>query len=246
MQQRDIADADSPLAKKSQRLSDMISVDHTTKPARKPKASDMSSTQRSVSGPPQGLRISTPGRSVGEISPSSMISMDDLIARRSWPPVDEEQETVGIDRVLSREGTKTRSNGTRTPSSQRQEIRRVSPLGDLRSPSVMSDRSGGSISRFKSPDSTRPMSATSNRSDRSLRRIDRSRSGDLRSSNRLGGRNGTTFSARDAFEPPAGALLGLAALAGASTYATSRDKGKARLVDMEGIYVSDCLALFEL
>nr|POF27663.1 hypothetical protein CFP56_71472 [Quercus suber] len=97
------------------------------------------------------------------------LSTDDLIKRLSWPTVDEDTGTVNIDRSLAR------------PRSTRP----IAP--DHRSPSVMSNRSNTSGAIFKSPEDLRSYSRASNRSlTPTLRRVDRSLSGDLRAASRRG------------------------------------------------------------
>ena len=99
------------------------------------------------------------------------LSTDDLLDRLSWPPVDEEQETVGIDRVLSGDHSKSR----------RRESDNASPKSHV---------SGGSIQRIKSPtERIRSPGSFSNISWHSdttppLRRSNRQLSGDLRAKSR--------------------------------------------------------------
>nr|POE78075.1 reticulocyte-binding protein 2 like a [Quercus suber] len=97
------------------------------------------------------------------------LTTDDLIKRLSWPIVDEDTGTVNIDRPLAR------------PLFNR-------PVAsDHRSPSVLSNRSTASGAHFKSPEDLRSYSRASNRSSTpTLRRIDRSLSGDLRAASRRG------------------------------------------------------------
>jgi hypothetical protein len=92
------------------------------------------------------------------------------------------------------------------------------------------------ISKLRSPDQDRPLSSASNRSTQSLRRIDRSASGDLRANARLG-----EVSARDAsdMEPnlsdlalAAGATAAIAGIAAASKYDPVRGAGKGRRASM--------------
>jgi hypothetical protein len=191
-------------------------------------------SQMSVSGPAQGLLItgatSSPPRA---LSPSSAISSEEVIARRPWPTVDEENETVGIDAVLH--GQETQSTPIASPRSSQPHVHTLhhtSPSNNLRSASIASDRSSGSLSRLKSPDLGRPMSAASNRSE-GLRRIGSRKSGDLRSLSR-----GSRIS-------PVPSMVPLAAAAALATSTDSRSRG----ADMEGIYVSFyfmmCLSLFK-
>ncbi|KAK5124430.1 hypothetical protein LTR85_001647 [Meristemomyces frigidus] len=140
-------------------------------------------TQPTVTVPTQAFRSSA----------SNPLSTDHLINRLSWPAVDEDNETVNINRSLKRK-----------PS---QRI-----ISDQRSPSVLSNRSNMSAGQqLRSPEELRSYSRTSNRSSTpTLRRIDRSLSGDLRSASRrsqAGSAAGSAVGARASpktipFEPP--------------------------------------------
>ncbi|KAK3619320.1 hypothetical protein LTR22_026022, partial [Elasticomyces elasticus] len=101
-------------------------------------------------------------------SRSNPLSTDDLINRLSWPAVDDDNSTVNINRSLKRG----------TPR----------PLPEARSPSVVSNVSNASVGqRLMSPNDLRSFSRSSNRSSTpTLRRIDRSLSGDLRAASRRG------------------------------------------------------------
>jgi hypothetical protein len=186
------------------------------------------STQRSVSGPDQGLRIAGAGSSSRAISPSSMVSIDDLIARRSWPPVDEENETVGIDTVIHRQEKRTTPSSSRSASQHHHSLRHTPSRDNLRSASTASNRSVGSIGRLRSPDLVRPTSSASNRSDHLPRRVESRRSGDLRSMSRK--KNSPTPS----FTPALAVAGTIAAGAAIATMMDNRSRGS----DMEGIYVS--------
>lgn len=140
--------------------------------------------QPKVTAPPQAFRS----------TPSNPLSTDHLINRLSWPAVDEDNETVNINRSLKRK-----------PS------HRI--VSDQRSASVLSNRSNISAGQqLRSPEELRSFSQTSNRSSTpTLRRIDRSLSGDLRSASRrsqAGSATGSAVSARAStprtipFEPP--------------------------------------------
>ncbi|PPJ51353.1 hypothetical protein CBER1_10054 [Cercospora berteroae] len=125
-------------------------------------------------------------------SPTS--TSDEVFHRLPWPAVDQENETGQLDRSRPR-------NGPPTP--------------DLRSASVLSDRSNVSGNHFKSPHEMRSYSRNSNSSSTpSLRRT--SLSGDLRAASKRGGSDlgslngslaGSAVGARAspstiAFEPP--------------------------------------------
>lgn len=97
---------------------------------------------------------------------SNPLSTDDIIKRLSWPAVDEENDTVNIDRSVSRKAI----------------------MPDMRSPSVVSNRSATSGTYGRSAQELRSFSRNSNVSNQSstpsLRRINLS--GDLRAASRRG------------------------------------------------------------
>ncbi|RMY78453.1 hypothetical protein D0863_00685 [Hortaea werneckii] len=106
-------------------------------------------------------------KSIDAPNPNKPLSTDHLINRLSWPPVDEDSETVNMNRSLRMKPSK------RT-------------ISDQRSPSAMSSRSNMSAGhQLRSPDELRSFSRASNRSlTPTLRRMDRSTSGDLRAASR--------------------------------------------------------------
>ncbi|KAI7415117.1 hypothetical protein KC332_g3700 [Hortaea werneckii] len=106
-------------------------------------------------------------KSIDAPNPTKPLSTDHLINRLSWPPVDEDSETVNMNRSLRMKPSK------RT-------------ISDQRSPSAMSSRSNMSAGhQLRSPDELRSFSRASNRSlTPTLRRMDRSTSGDLRAASR--------------------------------------------------------------
>jgi len=141
--------------------------------------------------------------------------------------VDEEHETVGIDRALTLTPSRRLPHDQHTPNINVDPTKRRG--SEQLSPSSLSehDRSGVSVARYKTPDHLRPLSAASNRSATPpLRRIDRSLSGDLRSASRLG-----EGKERDAKISPQ-----QSAVPGPSTYDPFKDKGKARALDMADVY----------
>ena len=124
--------------------------------------------------------------------PSDPLSTGGMIDRSPWPATDEQGGFTNVDRSLKRKSTQRISS-------------------DTRSPSVLSNRSNASVGYFRSPEEQRAFSRTSNRSlTPSLRRIDRSMSGDLRAASRRGDAGsgvGSTVGARSSprtipFEPP--------------------------------------------
>ncbi|UJO22362.1 uncharacterized protein CLAFUR5_09179 [Fulvia fulva] len=124
-------------------------------------------------------------------STSNPLSTDTLINRLSWPDIDEQTDTVNIDRHLGHRHSRP-------------------ALPDPRSPSVVSNRSNNSGTHFKSPQELRTYSRTSNRSSTPvLRRT--SLSGDLRAASARGDGSttgsGSAVGARDSpktipFEAP--------------------------------------------
>ncbi|KAI9882562.1 MAG: hypothetical protein M1823_005691 [Watsoniomyces obsoletus] len=137
-----------------------------------------------------------------------LISTDDLIARLSWPPVDEQAETVDIERVKSRDSARPSSTGQRSqvsasltpdpaPRALRRRDRRSSIEHRIDSPSSPtfptsqhrpSPSDGGRSSAERASVShrhSRPSSGLSQRSGGTppLRRVDRRLSGDLRAAN---------------------------------------------------------------
>ncbi|KXT01756.1 hypothetical protein AC578_2732 [Pseudocercospora eumusae] len=135
--------------------------------------------------------VSIPSGGSARSASNPLSTSDDVYNRLSWPAVDEEHETVNLDR---RHASQARS------------------MPDPRSPSVMSNRSNVSAGHFKSPQELRSYSRNSNQSNRSstpsLRRT--SLSGDLRAASRRGlelSDAGSAVGARSSpktipFEPP--------------------------------------------
>lgn len=208
---------ESPLSKRARPPSDVTEPEPVAKASRRSETPETLSEKRRQAS----LHIVPPESDQRALSPASMVSMGELIDNREWPEVDEEKGTVGgIDQMIQEDQRK------RTPSSGHPSLgrdsRKVSPMGDRRSPSVVSDKS---IGRIKSPEHIRSASVTSNRSDRSLRRVDMS--GDLRSASRLSGA-GVRVSQTPQPQTPT--------LTGAST--NERLKGTGRRISMEGVYVS--------
>lgn len=147
-------------------------------------------------------------RSVSSPTPS-----DRRADRFPWPSTDDIQSTETIDRPL------------KSRSSRQASV-------DLRSPSVMSNRSNTSANQFRSPEELRSYSRASNRSaTHSLRRV--SLSGDLRAASRRGD-TGSAVGARASpktipFEAPP---------TPPSNDDEAIDAGASRSVDMSDVYVS--------
>ena len=158
---------------------------------------------------------------------SAVLSTEDLMSRLSWPPVDEDQETVDLERRKSRE------RSGQSAGRQQNESPRGGNLGadlqERRAASGGSDGSNGSARRYITPDKDpfRPGSVLSNRSSGTppLRRVDRSLSGDLRAASK---RNEARLAREAEF----------ANVPSTSSYDPATDKGKGRARDMADIYVS--------
>ena len=215
---------ESPLHKKGRTTSDAGFPDRSTKSVRRTQ-SPKTFSERLKSPPPV-----TPTPLSRKAAPPKLDTTPP--SRESpWHQVHE-----GVDRTMAlspaRKLPHERSPPNTDPVKQR--------LGEHRSPSVFSDRSV----KLRSPDYERPPSAASNRSATpSLRRIDRSRSGDLRFAAKLG-----EVSAPDAKRAQstvsgialaAGATAAVAAaaagIASSSKYDPVKDKGKGR-ADMPDVY----------
>ncbi|KAI9835304.1 MAG: hypothetical protein M1819_002448 [Sarea resinae] len=218
---------DSPLSKKSRAGSDMGL-----------RNVDSRGTLRST-GSHHRLRESLrspAGVAEHQPAPNQLISTDDLIARLSWPPVDDNDQTVDIERVKSR-ATDTRPASRRSNASgaSGDALHVRGKENDHRTPSAQSlrsMRSGGSINRFQTPerDHLRAASIGSRLSNRSsgtppLRHVDRSVSSDLRAASRRD-------EAKVAKEEQFGAFDQLDPLESSSTYDPTKDKGKGRAVNM--------------
>lgn len=219
---------ESPLNKKNRAFSDVGS------PERRIKSVYRSVTPQSLG--PNHLRspaVQTSGlgstpHSRTSAAEKSPISTDDFIARLSWPAVDEDNHSVDLERVLSR-------NTDRRPSSRHSNSSTRLREGDVRSTSGQSFRSGGSINRFRTPDRdhVRPASGVGNRSATAtppLRRVDRSLSGDLRAANKRSEAKSLAKQPDLGFDPH---------VPSSSTYDPIKDKGKSiARDDMTDVYVS--------
>lgn len=215
---------ESPLHKKSRHLSDVGSPERGVKSLRR-SARPQSLSQQRVRSPP-----------VREDTPKTLISTDDLIARLSWPPVDEEKHAVDLERSRSR--NTDQGHHTTAPA--------VPWEGACRSVSGASIRSGDSINAIiRTPEQVRSVSGQSFRSSGTppLRRVDHRISGDLRLANKKS-------EAKLAKGLEAEDLEHDIAIPSSSTYDPIKDKGKSRVRDMADVYVSnhhnDCSMLLFL
>ena len=201
----------SPVHKTTRSISDVGSPDHGLKSARRTSTPKPNIGERVRYSPASATSSSTNNKRDGE---KSQISTEDNLSRLSWPPVDEENDTVELDRSFKVDPSKLTES-------------------QHRSPSATSNWSNGSAGKFKSPDFRRPTSAHSNASStHSLRRTDRSISGDLRAASRLG----------DSIPRSVGRLstspLQDSPLVRPPSYEPLKGRGERRTVVMAEIYVS--------
>jgi hypothetical protein len=117
-----------------------------------------------------------------------------------------------------------------------------SSIAERTSPGMRSERSISNIARIRSPEYERPLSSTSTHSVHSLRRMERSQSGDLRSAARLGMVNApdakSVTPSLSGIALAAGATAAIAGAAAASNYDPVRGTGKGRSVSMAETFVS--------
>ncbi|KAF2853932.1 hypothetical protein T440DRAFT_418119 [Plenodomus tracheiphilus IPT5] len=210
---------DSPLHKKVRAITDVGAPERGVKSARHAESSKPS-IDRLKSPPPvtptPSSRKSVPALdNSGRRTPSG--SRD-----TPWHQVNE-----SVDRTM------TLSPARRMPRSSPSLDPIKQHMAEQRSPSVRSERSMSNIAKLRSPDQDRPLSSMSTRSSQSLRRIDRSASGDLRNAARLGEVHAPD--ARSATPNLPGLALAAgatAAIAAASKYDPVRGEGKGRRASM--------------
>jgi hypothetical protein len=222
---------DSPLHKKSRHISDVGTPDHRSLKTARRFAS-------SPQPPPELAHLSRPKTPTPSSRRPIAPSVD--ASGRETPSKSSERHG-GIE---SADRSMTLSPARRFPPEQRPQTPLTDPIkqrmAEERSSSVLSTRS---ITRHKTPDHLRPLSSASNRpSSPSLRRVERSISGDLRAASRLGEVNAP--GAKSAHPNLAGITLAagataavIAGIASSSKYDPVRDKGKGR-ADMPDVYVS--------
>ena len=215
---------ESPLHKKSRAISDVREPELGVKTVRR--GTPQPVLQHRVSSP-----HGTDARKLG------LISTDDLISRLSWPEVDEDGNSVDLDRSRSQNTDRrpaSRHSNVSVPVADFQRQRE----GERRSLSGASIKSGESIHAIiRTPDQVRSASRVSNRSSGTppLRRTDRSVSSDLRAASRL-----SETSPREAKRQAEAELD--ASIPSSSTYDPVKDKGKGRVREMAGVFVSHRLA----
>jgi hypothetical protein len=130
----------------------------------------------------------------------------------------------------------------RSPSASLDPLKQSSSIAERVSPGMRSERSISNIARIRSPEYERPLSSTSTHSVHSLRRVERSQSGDLRSAARLGMVNApdakSVTPSLSGIALAAGATAAIAGAAAASNYDPVRGTGKGRSVSMAETFVS--------
>lgn len=223
---------DSPLHKKGRSVTDVGMSERGVKSARHAR-SPLPFSERIKSPPPV-----TPTPASRKGVPAALdVSASNTPSRDSpWHQVHE-----SVDRSMTLSPARRMPRGSPNADPIKQQ------MAEQRSPSVASQRSMSNISKLRSPDHDRPSSAASNRSTHSLRRVDRSASGDLRTASRLGEASASGAGAKDA-EPhlsdnnalTAGALaaVAVAGVAAVSKYDPVRGEGKGRRASMAETFVS--------
>ena len=210
---------DSPLHKKGRHLSDVGLPEHGIKSLRRSGRRPSLAQQRV---------LSPPAREEG--AAKDLISTDDLIARLSWPPVDEDKHAVDLERSRSRSRNTDQSHHGNAPAAA------AAPReSERRSVSGASIRSGESINAIiRTPDQARSVSGQSFRSSGTppLRRVDHRVSGDLR----LASKKSEAKLAKELEAEEHD--MDLVAIPSSSTYDPISDKGKTKVRDMADVYVS--------
>lgn len=215
---------DSPLLKKhALEVSDAGLPDRDVKSARRSQ-SPKSFSERMKSPPPV-----TPTPASRKNVPSKIDTSPPVQRKGSpWQQVHE-----SVDRTMTLSPARRLPHDHSPSTTDPIKVR----IAEQRSPSVFSDRSVN----MRSPDADRPLSALSNHSTSSLRRVDRSRSGDLRSAAKI--REARAHDAKSqsnlaGIALAAGATAAIAAsIASSSKYDPVKDKGKGR-AEMPDVYVS--------
>lgn len=225
---------ESPHYKHPRAMSDIGSPERGTKSARR------SVTPQEIIQ--QGVRSPT----VTGASDKSLMSTDDVFARLSWPPVDEDKHSVDLERSRSRNTDRRASSRHSNVSALVSDAMRQRE-SEHRSLSGASIRSGDSINAIiRTPEQFRSASGLSNRSGTPpLRRVDtRSVSGDLRAASKRGEANLAKPVGREAEPEPAPAPALALANPSSSTYDPVKDKGKNPVKDMADVYVSNPIIFY--
>jgi hypothetical protein len=223
----EVSPDDTTTHKKSRSIADVGVSDRGLKSARRTESLRQLSDR--LRSPPPSTPTPTGRRSVQS-------TVENTAGRDSpWQQVNE-----SVDRTM------TLSPARRMPRSSPSADPLKQYIAEQRSPSVQSQRSLSNIARLRSPDQERPLSSLSNHSERSLRRVDRQVSGDLRSASRLG-----AASAQDAksAQPNLSSTVlaaGAAAIAGIAAppvYDPVRGTGRGRRTSMAETFVSSLVLL---
>lgn len=169
---------ESPLSKRRPAVSDVGAEDRDSKAAKR------------TMSPPQAFRdrmgsLGSSPQTEGTVKPTKA-------AERAFSP----QSRAAPWATIFEEDGKGGEGRLRLDTTQRL-------MSDMRSPSVQSNQSTTSAARFRAPESLRSASVTSNRtSTPTLRRIDRSMSGDLRAASRRGEARFSPAPTTITIEPP--------------------------------------------
>ena len=223
----EVSPDDTTTKKKSRSAADVGVSDRGLKSARRTESLRQLSDR--LRSPPPSTPTPTGRRSVQS-------TVENVGGRDSpWQQVNE-----GIDRTMALSPARRmpRSSPSADPLKQR--------IGEQRSPSVQSQRSLSNIARLRSPDQERPMSSLSNHSERSLRRVDRQTSGDLRSASRLGAASAQDAKSVQPNLSSTALAAGAAAIAGIAAppvYDPVRGTGRGRRTSMAETFVSSLMLL---
>lgn len=210
---------DSPLLKKGRSVSGVESAEHSGKSLRRT-SHNRSFSDRMLSSPPP----TTPTPADRRSAPTTN---EDVSRNSPW-----HQANDPVDRSVALSPARRLPHATPEPVKQQ--------LAEIRdSPGLRSQQSLSNISKLRSPESERPMSSmsmASNASTHSLRRIEKTQSGDLRAAAKL-----NEASAHDASRATEPNLSGVALAAGATAAfaaaAKLRGEGKGRRASMAETFV---------
>ena len=223
----EVSPDDTTTKKKSRSAADVGVSDRGLKSARRTESLRQLSDR--LRSPPPSTPTPTGRRSVQS-------TVENVGGRDSpWQQVNE-----GIDRTMAL------SPARRMPRSSPSADPLKQHIGEQRSPSVQSQRSLSNIARLRSPDQERPMSSLSNHSERSLRRVDRQTSGDLRSASRLGAASAQDAKSVQPNLSSTALAAGAAAIAGIAAppvYDPVRGTGRGRRTSMAETFVSSLMLL---
>jgi hypothetical protein len=223
----EVSPDDSTTHKKSRSIADVGAPERGLKSARRTESLRQLSDR--LRSPPPTTPTPTSRR-------SAQPTVENTGGRDSpWQQVNE-----SVDRAM------TLSPARRMPRSSPSADPLKQYIAEQRSPSVQSQRSLSNIARLRTPDQERSLSSLSNHSERSLRRVDRQASGDLRSASKLG-----AASAQDAKSAQphlsstalAAGAAAIAAIAAPPVYDPVRGTGRGRRASMAETFVSSLMLL---